>query len=184
MVEGPGPSAWVMSGLERLPRGARLLDFACGRGRHARAAARRGLVVTAVDRDLDALADLDAAGIPALETLRADLESDPWPFEAGRFDALVVCNYLYRPRLDALCALLSPGGLLIYETFAAGNERYGRPTNPDYLLKPAELLDLARRNGLHVLAYEDGFAGTGRRARVQRLRAQMPPLDLEAFALE
>jgi SAM-dependent methyltransferase len=173
-----------MAGLERLPRGARVLDFACGRGRHARAAAQLGLAVTAVDRDPDALADLDAAGIPTLETLRTDLESDPWPFEAGHFDALVVCNYLYRPRLDALCALLSPGGLLIYETFAAGNERYGRPTNPDYLLKPGELLDFARRNGLHVLAYEDGFSGRGRRARIQRLRALLPPLDLEAFALE
>lgn len=184
MVEGPGPSAWVMTGLRGLAPGARVLDFACGRGRHTRAAAELGFRVTAVDRDCAALGALEAAALPGVATLHADLEADSWPLEPCGFEAIVVCNYLDRPRLDRLCALLAPGGELIYETFARGNERYGRPSNPDYLLAEGELFDLARRNGLHVLAYEDGFAGGARQARIQRLRALRPPFDLQAFALE
>jgi len=195
-----------MAGLRPLPPGARVLDFACGRGRHALAALRLGLSVVAADRDVDALQVTESGAIRLTEaefamagpssasaptgfqsrlaTCRADLEADPWPFEPESFDALIVCNYLFRPRLDELPGLLRPGGILIYETFAVGNERYGRPSNPDYLLAAGELIDWAGRLGLHSLAYEDGFVGGGRRARIQRLRALRPPADLEAFALE
>lgn len=192
------PSAWAMTGLACLPRGARVLDFACGRGRHALAALRLGLSVLAVDRDAGALQALEAewaadhpevagaghAPSSRLVTLCTDLEADPWPFASECFDAVVVCNYLFRPRLDELPGLLRPGGLLIYETFAVGNERYGRPSNPDYLLLAGELAAWAGRQGLHCLAFEDGFAGGARRARIQRLRALRPPADLEAFAIE
>ncbi len=187
-----------MAGLRRLPSQSRVLDFACGRGRHAWAALRLGLSVVAADRDAAALEALEVAwsksGEPAqaagsdprsrLLTCRADLEAEPWPFEQESFEALIVCNYLFRPRLDELPGLLRPGGLLIYETFAAGNERYGRPSNPDYLLAAGELVAWAVRRGLHVLAYEDGFVDRGRGARLQRLRAIRPPADLQAFALE
>lgn len=187
-----------MTGLRHLQPGAKVLDFACGRGRHAQAALQRGLSVLAVDRDAGALQELEAAWANAgerllpvgvdpglqLVTRQSDLEADPWPFGAESFDAVVVCNYLFRPRLDELPDLLRPGGLFIYETFAVGNERYGRPSNPEYLLVPGELMSWAGRHGLHVLAYEDGFVRRGRGARVQRLRAIRPPADLEAFALE
>ncbi len=187
-----------MAGLRRLPSQAWVLDFACGRGRHAGAALELGLSVVAVDRDAAALEALEVAwskaGQPArldgadsgstLITRQTDLEADPWLFEQESFDAVIVCNYLFRPRLDELPGLLRPGGLLIYETFAAGNERYGRPSNPDYLLAAGELVAWAGRQGLHVLAYEDGFVHRGRGARVQRLRALRPPADLQAFALE
>lgn len=177
-----------------------MLDFACGGGRHVFAALRLGLSVVAVDRDVSSLQAIESlwlddrseressgagsAAEPRLATVCADLEVDPWPFEAASFDAIVVCNYLFRPRLDDLPDLLRSGGLLIYETFAQGNERYGRPANPDYLLAAGELFAWAARTGLHVLAFEDGFVGGSRRARIQRVRGLRPPADLEAFALE
>jgi SAM-dependent methyltransferase len=199
MAEAPGAAShWVMAGLKCLPRGAQVLDFACGRGRHALAALRLGLSVVAADRDAGALQAIESLWLadrserepsgsatePRLATVCADLEAEPWPFEPARFDAIVVCNYLFRPRLDGLPDLLRPGGLLIYETFAEGNERYGRPANPDYLLARGELFAWVVRTGLHGLAFEDGFVGGSRRARVQRVRALRPPADLEAFALE
>ncbi len=173
-------SAWVMQGLEALAPGSRVLDFAAGSGRHARAADSLGLATTAVDRDAQALAGIGGA----VRCLVADLEADPWPSELTEFEAVVVCNYLYRPRFAELCGLLAPGGLLLYETFARGNEAYGRPSNPDFLLEPGELFERCRSAGLFVLAYEDGFVGAGRRARVQRVRALRPPANLERFAIE
>jgi SAM-dependent methyltransferase len=129
--------------------------------------------VTALDHDVAGLADL--AGHPGLETLAADLEDGrPFPLAHRQFDAVVVANYLYRPLLPALVDAVAPGGVLIYETFAAGNERYGRPRNPDYLLEPGELLE-AVRGHLGVLAYENLVVDDPRPAAVQRICARREP---------
>ena len=173
----PGPDPWIVSWLARLPAGSRVLDFACGTGRHARAAAALGMAVVAVDRDPRALA---AVG-EGVDIVRAELEVAPWPFAAAGFDAVIVSNYLFRSRLDLLCGLIRPTGVLLYQTFALGNEAFGRPRNPDFLLRPGELLEVAARNGLHVLAYEDGILGAPARSRIQRIVACRPPLRLESM---
>lgn len=128
-----------------------MLDLAAGRGRHTRFLAGRGHVVTAVDRDELALRDLAGRA----ETLVADLESGPWPLPGRSFDAVVVTNYLWRPLWPSILAAVAPGGVLICETFASGNETVGRPARPDFLLAPGELLGVAA--GLRIVAYEDGF---------------------------
>lgn len=174
------PSAFLVRWLERIRPGGRLLDFASGSGRHARRAREAGLRVLAVDRDPIALALLQGTDI---ETRQEDLEHGRWSFGAERFDAVLVANYLYRPRLDLLAPLLEPGGLWLYETFADGNARYGRPSRPDFLLRPGELARAAERAGLHLLAYEDGFVGSPRPARVQRAVAVRPPFDPETLPL-
>ena len=120
-----------------------MLDLACGHGRHARFLAQLGYRVSAVDRDEHALASL--AGVPGIEAKAADLERGTWPYPGQRFAGIVVANYLYRPLFPRLLESLETGGVLIYETFARGNERYGRPSNPQFLLQPGELL--ARRVG-------------------------------------
>ncbi len=174
-------SAWVARFAALAPAGE-VLDLACGSGRHARHFAALGHPVLAVDRDADALA---LAGGPGIRTLPADLE-DPalaWPFEAGRFSAIVVTNYLHRPRLDALVASLRPDGILIYETFAIGNEVFGKPSNPAFLLAEGELLTLAAAQGLRVIAYEDGAQAQPRPAMVQRLCAAGPQFDRMKAAL-
>ena len=128
-----------------------MLDVACGGGRHARLFLALGHPVTALDRDLSGVADLAAA-----ERVRADLEDgSPWPLGERRFAAVVVTNYLHRPLFPALIRALEPGGLLLYETFALGQERYGGPKNPAFLLRPGELL--AACAGLAVVAYEHGL---------------------------
>lgn len=150
-----------------LPAGATVLDYAAGAGRHALEARRRGLRVTAVDRDAAAL-----AGLPADVAVRvADLETGAWPFGDERFDAVVAANYLFRPRFALLAALVAPAGLLICETFALGNERYGRPSNPAFLLAPGELYERSRRAGLTVIGYEHGRLGHPKPAVVQRVCA-------------
>lgn len=165
----PAPSDWVVRFAGLLSAGAKVLDLACGSGRHARWLAGRGLDVLAVDRDATALAALAAS--PGVRTLCADLENDAWPWEGGAaFDAVVVTRYLYRPRLDKVAALLGPGGLLVYETFMQGNERFGKPSNPDFLLRPHELADWARGWG-RILAFEQGEVGRPTPAVVQRLCA-------------
>ena len=138
--------------------------MACGSGRHVRFFAARGHPVTAVDRDAAALAPLSTVA----EIVVADLESGPWPLPERRFDAVVVTNYLWRPLWPALRAALADGGLLIYETFARGNERHGRPSRPEFLLQPGELL--AAFSGLRVVAYEDVELDAPPRC-VQRLAA-------------
>ena len=181
MTDGAvAPSAWVMRGLRWLAPGSTVLDFAAGRGRHSLAAHALGLAVTAADRDPVALAAIDGAA----DCITADLEADPWPFTPASFDALIVTHYLHRPRFGELCRLLTPAGLLIYETFARGNERYGRPTNPDFLLEPGELFTRCREAGLTVIAFEDGVIASGRRARIQRVLALGPAADPEGFAIE
>lgn len=162
------PSAWVTRWAEYIPAGGRVLDVACGSGRHARWLAARGHTVEAVDRDASLLASL--ASTPGIATRCADLEGGPWPYAGQSFAGIVVVNYLHRPLFPALLAALAPGGALIYETFAAGNERFGRPSNPDFLLRPGELLDVAR-GALRVIAYEDRVISEPRPAAIQRLCA-------------
>ena len=153
---GQAASAWVQRWSHWVPAGASVLDVACGSGRHVRWFAQRGCRVTGVDRDATVVASLaDIAQIVV-----ADIELGPWPFDRRTFDAVVVTNYLWRDRLPDLLAALAPGGVLIYETFAAGNETVGKPSNPQFLLRPGELLQVAA--GLRVVAFEDGFeAGAG-----------------------
>ncbi|HWS74108.1 MAG TPA: class I SAM-dependent methyltransferase, partial [Quisquiliibacterium sp.] len=123
------PSGWVARWAPAVPAGARVLDYAGGSGRNLPPLLARGARVTVADRDAGALAGIG----PAVERICADLESGPWPFDGRRFDAVVCCNYLFRPRLDLLTALVAPVGLLVYETFAEGNERFGRPSRPSFL---------------------------------------------------
>jgi SAM-dependent methyltransferase len=165
------PSPWVVRWSERVPAGGRVLDLACGTGRHARFLAARGYPVEAVDRHSEMLAGLVA--VQGVTTRCADLEGGPWPFEGERFSGIVVTNYLHRPLFPRLLTALAAGGVLIYETFAVGNERYGRPSNPDFLLKPGELLDLVRGQ-LRVIAYEDLFVPEPKPAMVQRICAIRP----------
>jgi len=156
--------------LPLIPVGDNVLDLACGRGRHAVAMADAGLWVTAVDRDV--------SGLPAhdgIESIEADIEDgSPWPLAGKDFDAIVVTNYLYRPLFPVLIGSLRSGGVLIYETFAAGNEALGRPRNPDFLLRDGELLD-AVAGKLSVVAYEAGRIDRPAPAVVQRIAAINAP---------
>lgn len=145
-----------------------MLDLACGQGRHARYLASLGYQVEALDRDAAALATL--AGISGINTCVADVEDGPWPYHMQRFDGIVVTNYLHRPLLPLLINGLNEGGVLIYETFMIGNERYGKPSNPLFLLRPGELLEVVRRR-LHVVAFEEGEVESPRPAVIQRLCA-------------
>lgn len=164
------PSAWIVRFAPLVPAAGAVLDLACGGGRHTRLFADRGYRVVAVDRDLGRLGDL-ARG-PRVEAIAADLESGaPLPFRGRRFAGVVVTNYLYRPLLGALVEAVEPGGVLLYETFATGNERFGRPSNPEFLLRPGELLD-AVRGRLRVIAYEDLDVEEPRPAAVQRIAAR------------
>ena len=162
------PSAWVQRFAPLVPEGGRVLDLACGRGRHARLLAGLGYTVEAVDRDADAIESL--AGLERIHTRVADLEGGPWPYHTDVFDAVVVTNYLYRPQLPALLKLIAPQGVLIYETFMVGNERFGKPSNPAFLLRPGELLELVR-NRFGVVAFEQGEIQLPRQAMVQRICA-------------
>ena len=165
----PPASAWIHRFAPLVPSGARVLDLACGRGRHARHFAARGCRVVAVDRDPVALAAM--ADVPAIETRALDLEAGGWPLAGERFDAIVVVNYLHRPLFAPILAALADDGVLLYETFARGNEAYGRPANPDFLLAPDELLAVAAGR-IDVVAFEQGLvAGGDRSAVVQRLAA-------------
>lgn len=165
---GLAPSAWVERYAHLVPDGALLLDVAAGYGRHARFFARRGVRVVAVDRDADALAALD--GVPGVESRVADLEGAAWPFTHERFDAIVVVDYLHRALFPQLFDALAPDGTLLYETFASGNELFGRPSSPAYLLREGELLRFAQAR-LTVVAFEQGRVDEARVAVVQRLAA-------------
>ena len=144
--------------------GSQVLDLACGGGRHLRWLASRGCHVLGVDRDLSGLANVSGT----VDLLQADLEDGPWPLAGRRFDAVVVTHYLWRPLMPTLLGSLAPGGVLIYETFAQGNETVGRPARPDFLLQHDELL--RHCSGLRVVAYEDGFLPEPARF-VQRIAA-------------
>jgi len=141
-----------------------VLDVACGSGRHSRLMAALGFEVDAVDRQPGLFAQPPAN----VMLLGADIEGGPWPYAGRRFDGIVVTNYLHRTLLPVLVDSLEPGGVLIYETFAQGNERFGKPSNPAFLLAPGELLEIARGK-LRVVAYEDLVVDHPRPAAVQRL---------------
>lgn len=143
-----------------------VLDLAAGSGRHSRALAAMGYAMLAVDRDLDEF----AAPPPGVTLFKADLELNPWPFANQQFAGVVVTNYLYRPLLPFIVAAVAPGGILIYETFAIGNEQFGRPSRAEFLLQPEELLD-AVRGELQVIAYENMFIKEPKPATVQRIAA-------------
>lgn len=148
------PSAWVRRFAALIRPGGTVLDVACGSGRHLRWLAAQGWAVTGVDRDAAALEPLREVA----EILVADLEGAPWPLPGRRFDGIVVTNYLWRPLLPALLDALGEGGVLIYETFMLGNEAYGKPSNPEFLLRPGELRAVARAAGLREIAFEEGYA--------------------------
>jgi SAM-dependent methyltransferase len=162
------PSAWVCRFAPLIAAGGVVLDLACGEGRHARYLAGLGYRVEAVDRDRAALAALDGAA--GVRTRCADLEAAPWPYAPGSFDGIVVANYLHRPLVADLLAALRPGGVLIYETFALGNEKLGRPSSPAFLLRPQELLQWVAGR-LQVLAFEQGRIELPKPAVVQRICA-------------
>ncbi len=167
------PSPWVQRFAQRVPPGGRVLDIACGRGRHTRLFLDLGHPVVAIDRDLAGLAQI--ADHPGLTGIETDLESEPrLPLEGDLFAGVVVTNYLHRPLLPQIVARVAPEGVLIYETFACGNERFGRPSNPDYLLRPGELLS-AVSGQFRVIAFEDLIVKRPRPAALQRLCARREP---------
>ena len=184
----PPPSPWVERCAPLIPPGGTVLDVACGSGRHTNLFAAAGHRVTSIDRDTSRLVPRDG-----IDIVEADLEGgDPWPLPGRSFDGIVVTNYLYRPLFPVLIDSLSPGGTLIYETFAIGNEELGRPRNPDFLLRDGELLD-AVAGKLSVVAYEAGRIDAPKPAIVQRIAAirsgvrsavgaatQLPPIPLPA----
>ncbi|MBV9860295.1 MAG: SAM-dependent methyltransferase [Alphaproteobacteria bacterium] len=160
------PSEWVRRCLPLIRPGGRVLDLAAGAGRHTRLLLARGYRVTAIDRDVSALAAL--AG-PDCTVVALDLETGaPWPLGGG-YDGIVATNYLYRPLFPAICAALAEDGALIYETFAVGNERFGAPRNPDFLLRPGELL--AAFAALTPIAFEQGEVARPRPAVLERIAA-------------
>lgn len=177
-LQSGAPSPWVARFAAQAPPGP-VLDLACGGGRHSALFARLGHEVLAVDRNQDALAEVHKLGLPGIVTRCVDLElplhearaQADWPLRTQRWAGIVVTNYLHRPLFPDLYASLAEGGVLIYETFALGNEKHGKPSNPAFLLAPRELLDLtaAAGAGFHVLAYEDGTVTTPKTARVQRI---------------
>jgi SAM-dependent methyltransferase len=172
------PSPWVVRFVASMPTTGPVLDVACGAGRHTRFLLELGHRVVAVDRDLSGLADL--ADHPDLEAIAVDLEDGrPVPFVEPQFAAVVVTNYLHRPILDALVSVVALGGLFVYETFACGNERFGRPRRPEFLLQPGELLEVVRGR-LRVVAFEDLVVDEPRAAAVQRIAAVRVSSDAPA----
>lgn len=163
----PPPSAWVARFAPLIAAGGPVLDLACGSGRHTRLLRELGHPVTAVDRDTSRVAGLDG-----VEAIQADLEDgSPWPLAGRRFAGVVVTNYLHRPLFGAIRAAVEPDGVLIYETFMAGQRRFGKPSNPDFLLRENELLTLVGPD-LTVIAFEQGLdeSGPAMRQRICAIR--------------
>lgn len=174
----PGPSPWIQRWSHLVRSGGTVLDVACGSGRHVRWFHQRNHLVTGVDIAQDAIESIADLG----EMVVADLEGGPWPLRGRRFDAVVVTNYLWRPLFPALLESLEPGGVLLYETFAQGHESVGKPSRPDFLLAPGELLRICQ--GLRIVAYEHGKLAQPERF-VQRIAAVREPvgLGLERYPL-
>jgi len=161
-------SAWVKRFASTIPQEGLVLDLACGSGRNSLHLAHLGYSVLAVDRDT---ASLESLKIPLIQIQTLDLEGELWPLANHQFAGVVVTNYLYRPFLDFLPEMLVDDGVLIYETFALGNAEFGKPSNPNFLLNPGELLGLAQAHGLTVLSYEDIYVDHPKPAMIQRLCA-------------
>ena len=178
----PRPSDWVRRFAPLIRDGGHVLDLAAGTGRHTRLLLDRGLCVTAIDRDIEGLQGFAEA---RCEVRRIDLETgEPESVIAqlgGGYDGIVVANYLHRPLLRPLAAALAQGGVLIYETFMLGNERFGRPRNPDFLLRPGELLEAFA--GLTIAAFEQGEIARPRPAAIQRIAARAGPVGALPEAL-
>jgi SAM-dependent methyltransferase len=175
-------SAWIQQWAHLVAEGGPILDVAAGNGRHARFFASRGHPVLALDRDDTVLGRM--ADMPGIAVRLADLENAPWPLAADeKFAAVVVTNYLHRPLFPVFFDALAPGGVLLYETFAKGNECVGagKPSNPAFLLNPGELLD-AVKGRLRVIAYQDGFTSAPRASCVQRICAVHEPGAAPDFA--
>lgn len=158
------PSNWLQRWSHLIKPTSRVLDVACGAGRHMRWLSAQGHQVTGVDRNPEALALAQAFGT----VVCADIENGPWPFKDQVFDAVIVTNYLWRPLMSTVVNSVAPGGVLIYETFAAGNETVGKPSRPDFLLQPSELLRATE--ALRTVAFEEGFEASPDRF-VQRIAA-------------
>lgn len=175
------PSPWLLAHVAQLPLRGCILDLACGRGRHLRwlaghaaaAVASGELQLLAVDRDTSALQSL--AGVPGVTTRCCDLEGEVWPLSGQQFAAVIVTNYLWRPRFDDLLALLAPGGVLVYETFMLGHAAYGKPSRPDFLLEPGELRARCAAAGLQELAFSEGYVEQPRPALRQGIVARRVP---------
>lgn len=175
-------SPWIGRFSHLLPLDGSVLDLAAGGGRHSAWLVQRGHTVTAIDRDIDKLEQLKSTCTGdehrRFDIIQADLEDgNIWPFRDRTFDAVIVVNYLHRPLFANLLESLSPDGLLLYDTFAVGNEVFGRPANPDFLLRPGELLD-AVRDELQVIAFEqgriDGPNGPAVKQRIAATKAKAP----------
>jgi SAM-dependent methyltransferase len=155
------PSAWVVRWAPLITHGT-VLDVACGSGRHAKYFLGRNLKVVAVDREPQV--------IPGASFVQADLEGGkPWPFAGEQFEGIVVTNYLHRSLFPRLLEALAPGGVLLYETFMLGNERFGRPSNPEFLLRPGELREAFGE--LTEMGFEEGAVASPKAAVIQRLCA-------------
>lgn len=163
------PSPWLVRHAQSIPARGKVLDLACGSGRHARFLAGLGYPVLAVDRDARALAGVST--IKGITTRQLDLEGEEWPLAGQVFDGIVVTNYLWRPRLPDVLALLAPGGVLIYETFMVGNAAYGKPSNPAFLLLAGELRQLAAAAGLREVDYAEGYVASPKPAMRQAICA-------------
>jgi len=162
------PSQWVVEHATLIRKGGRVLDLACGNGRHAIWLASQGYQVDAVDRDVQSLASMQ--GMPNINLSITDIETGNWPATDQQYDGIVVSRYLFRPLLGMLAQMLNPDGVLIYETFMLGNERYGRPSNPDYLLLPDELKSVYAPL-LNIYAFEQGKVDDPVPAVMQRICA-------------
>lgn len=169
-------SCWVTQWAHLVPQGGQVLDVACGYGRHIRYFLEKNMAVAGVDIAKSAIEfiaysltnNLTSAQQNKAELIVADIENGTWPLVGRQFSAIVVTNYLWRPLFPTLVASLAPGGVLIYETFATGNETVGKPSRPDFLLQKGELLQVCA--GLRIVAFEDGFIANPDRF-VQRIVA-------------
>jgi len=166
LIEKPSP--WIVKNTPLIRKNGRVLDLACGTGRHAIWLAKQGYQVDAIDRDAQVVSSM--VEIDNINVVILDLEAGDWPQSGQRYDGLVVSRYLYRPLLQTLATLLNPGGVLIYETFMVGNERYGKPSNPHFLLRPNELLEIYSPL-LNVISFEQGEEQLPRPAVMQRICA-------------
>lgn len=159
------PSDWVRRFHSLIRPSGNVLDLACGSGRHTHFFLDKGFFVTAVDREIDELKEFSS--LKRLEILKYDIEgSEEWPFSDRTFDGVIVVNYLYRPIFPKLSEVIAKDGLLIYQTFFEGNEVFGRPRNPDFLLKPNELLDVFG-NKLKIICFEQGYVNDPSPAMIQ-----------------